>query len=236
MAPAAGKTTLAEYGRSWLAGRSDLRPVTRAKYEHMLERHVLPAFGGYELAALTASAVRNWYMGMRRRYANGTAADDCYRMLRTIVLTAVSDGLIVKSPCQVKGAGNARSAERPVASVAEVTAAVEATEERYRLAILLAAWCQLRRDDGNGLLCHAARHRGGFCRSSALSSVWFRGVRVTFLSSENPSGLDPAGVALVTAGLVALVLPLVQGRALGGRRGRRWSAQQLTVRLSSCPG
>ena len=149
--PAAGKTTLAEYGRSWLAGRSDLRPVTRAKYEHMLERHVLPALGGYELAALTPSAVRNWYMGMRRRYANGTAADDCYRVLRTIVLTAVSDGLIVKSPCQVKGAGNARSAERPVASVAEVTAAIEATDERYRLAVLLAAWCQLRRGEVLGL-------------------------------------------------------------------------------------
>jgi integrase len=125
--------------------------VTRAKYEHMLERHVLPALGGYELAALTPSAVRNWYMGMRRRYANGTAADDCYRVLRTIVLTAVSDGLIVKSPCQVKGAGNARSAERPVASVAEVTAAIEATDERYRLAVLLAAWCQLRRGEVLGL-------------------------------------------------------------------------------------
>ena len=37
--------------------------MTRAKYEHMLERHVLPTLGAYELAALSPSAVRSWYMG-----------------------------------------------------------------------------------------------------------------------------------------------------------------------------
>lgn len=137
------------YAKAWLDGRSDLRPVTRSKYEHMLERHVLPTLGAYELAALGPSAVRSWYMGMRQRYL--TTADDAYRMLRAILITAVTDGHIVKSPCQVKGAGNPRSAERPVASVAEVTAALEAVPERYRLAILLPAWCQLRRGEVLGL-------------------------------------------------------------------------------------
>ena len=51
----------------------------------------------------------------------------------------------------MKGAGQARSSERPVASVAELTAPVEATPERYQLALLLAAWCQLRRGDVLGL-------------------------------------------------------------------------------------
>jgi integrase len=147
--PKAGKITLSVYGKAWLDGRSDLRPVTRSKYEHMLERHVLPALGRYELAALGPSAVRSWYMGMRERYL--TTADDAYRMLRAILITAVTDGHIVKSPCQVKGAGNPRSAERPVASIAEVTAALEAVPERYRLAILLPAWCQLRRGEVLGL-------------------------------------------------------------------------------------
>ena len=42
-------------------------------------------------------------------------------------------------------------AERPVLSVAELTAAVETVEDRYRLAILLCAWCQLRRGEVLGL-------------------------------------------------------------------------------------
>jgi hypothetical protein len=40
-APKAGKTSLSEYARGWLGGRSDLRPVRRSKYGHMLERHVI---------------------------------------------------------------------------------------------------------------------------------------------------------------------------------------------------
>ena len=151
VAPNAGKVTLAKYARDWIVGRRDIRPVTRAKYEYMIERHVLPTLGAYELGALSPSAVRSWYMGMRERYANGTAGDDSYRMLRAILITAVTDGHLVKSPCQVKGAGNARSAERPVVSVAELTAAADAAPDRYRLAILLAAWCQLRRGEVLGL-------------------------------------------------------------------------------------
>jgi integrase len=147
--PSGGRITLAKWADAWLAGRTDLRPVTRAKYRHMLDRHVLPILGDQELAKLRPSAVRSWYMGMRARYK--TTADDAYRMLRAILTTAVTDGLIPKNPCQVKGAGQARSAERPIASIAEVNAAAEATPEHHRLAVLLPAWCQLRRGEVLGL-------------------------------------------------------------------------------------
>lgn len=40
-----------------------------------------------------------------------------YRLLRTILNTAVADDLIVKNPCNIKGAGAEQSVERPVASV-----------------------------------------------------------------------------------------------------------------------
>jgi integrase len=51
----------------------------------------------------------------------------------------------------VKGAGQARSTERPIASVAELKAAVAAAPEHHRLALLLPAWCQLRRGEVLGL-------------------------------------------------------------------------------------
>ena len=65
--------------------------------------------------------------------------------------TAVADGDLGRSPCQVRGAGQVRSPERPVASVAEVTEAVRAVPERYRLAVMLPAWCQWRRGEVLGL-------------------------------------------------------------------------------------
>jgi integrase len=72
-------------------------------------------------------------------------------MLRAILTTAVADGLIPKNPCQVKGAGQSRSSERPTASVPEVAAAAQATPKHHRLAVLLPAWCQLRRGEVLGL-------------------------------------------------------------------------------------
>jgi integrase len=147
--PSAGKVTFGEWAQSWLDARADLRPVTKAKYQHMLDRHVDPVLGPVRLSRVTPSAVRAWYMDMRERYV--TTGDDAYRMLRAILNTAVTDGLIARNPCQVRGAGQARSVERPVATVAELAAAVEAVPDRYRLAILLPAWCQLRRGEVLGL-------------------------------------------------------------------------------------
>jgi integrase len=150
--PRAGRVKLSEWSQAWVDGRSDLRPVTKAKYRHMLERHVLPVLGDVLVAKVTPSAVRHWYMDMRERYV--TTGDDAYRMLRAIFNTAVTDGLIVRNPCQVRGAGQARSAERPVATVAELAFAVDATPDRHRLALLLPAWCQLRRGEVLGLQRH----------------------------------------------------------------------------------
>ena len=147
--PAGGQITLSKWADDWLNGRTDLRPVTRAKYRHMLDRHVVPVLGTHELAKIRPSHVRAWYMAMKAKYK--TTADDAYRMLRAILTTAVTDGLIPKNPCQVKGAGQARSGERPTASVAEVGAAAAATPESHRLAGLLPAWCQLRRGEVLGL-------------------------------------------------------------------------------------
>jgi len=145
----AGKVTLADYAREWLDRRTDLRPTTRAKYAHLLNRHILPALGTTALGRIMPSAVRAWYLTLRGKHP--TTADDAYRLLRAVLATAVADDVLAVSPCKVKGAGQVRSPERPTASVAELGAAVAAAPERYRLALLLPAWCQLRRGEVLGL-------------------------------------------------------------------------------------
>jgi hypothetical protein len=129
--PAAGNLTLSTYAQNWLTGRHDLRITTRGKYTHLLADHILPAVGKRDLAKLAPSDVRHWYQALAKEHQ--TTADDAYRLLRAIINTAVADNLILHSPCQVKGAGQVRSPERPIASVAEVTKAVEVMPERYRL-------------------------------------------------------------------------------------------------------
>jgi integrase len=143
--PAAGKVTLSKFATEWLNGRSDLRETTRAKYDHLLDNHILPKLGSVPISALAPSKVRAWYHELAREHA--TTADDAYRLLRAVMNVAKADRQIAENPCQVKGAGQVRSPERPVASVRDVARAVEAVPARWRLALLLPAWCQLRRGE-----------------------------------------------------------------------------------------
>ena len=67
-----------------------------------------------------------------------------YQLLKAILNTAVEDGLIRGNPCRIKGAGRERSPERRVLTVPQVYALADATGERYRALILLAAFSSLR--------------------------------------------------------------------------------------------
>lgn len=147
--PEAGHVTLAGYANAWLRRRPDLRPSTTAKYRLLLDKHVLPQLGDVAMGSLKPSRVRDWWAALAA--VTPSTAAGAYRLLSTICKTAVSDQVIARSPCQIKGAGVERAPERPTATIAELEAAVEAASPRWRLAFLLAAWCQLRRGEILGL-------------------------------------------------------------------------------------
>jgi integrase len=146
--PRAGRITLSEYAATWLAERrtaagEPLRRTTRELYSHLLRSHVEPTFGPVRLVDIDLSAVRRWHDRLAGETSAITAAK-AYRLLRAVMSTAVTDGRIARNPCQVPGAAVERSPERPVATVAEVVALADAVEQRYRVMVLLAAWCSLR--------------------------------------------------------------------------------------------
>lgn len=147
--PKAGQVSLRRYVETWLGSRPDLRPSTRSKYVYLLEKHIVPELGDTDMANLQPTDVRSWWAKLAAD-TPATAAG-AYRLLSTICNTAVADQVILRSPCRVKGGGTERPAERPTATVAEVAAAVGAVPERFRLALALASWCQLRRGEILGL-------------------------------------------------------------------------------------
>jgi integrase len=146
--PAAGQMTLRRYASEWLEGRM-LRPTTRSKYDYLLDRHIFPTLGDAPLASVTPTSIRTWHSHLNRSHA-ATAAG-AYRLLAAIFRSAVEDEKIGRSPCKVKNGARENAVERPVATVAELGVAVAAVPARYRLAPLLAAWCQLRRGEILGL-------------------------------------------------------------------------------------
>src|SRR5207245_6048242 len=113
--------------------RPNLRPRTIDLYELLLERHIVSALGHHTLGTLTPATVRRWHADLVRASGSGSLTPaKCYRLLRTILNTALADGLIARNPCAIVGAGVEHSAERPVATLAQVWAIAEAVEPRFR--------------------------------------------------------------------------------------------------------
>jgi integrase len=114
-------------------------------YDSLLRNHILPSFAETALADITTRLVRHWHARMLAADRPGAVTvAKTYRLLRSILATAVEDGLIVKNPCVIKGAGVERSPERPVATIEQVYALAETIDPRYRMLILLATFASMR--------------------------------------------------------------------------------------------
>jgi integrase len=148
--PRRARVTLATYGRENLRiRRAGLALRTVDQYSWLLEEHILPELGKRALGDIDPSMVRLWNARLSGRHP--TTAAKAYRLLSSIMRSAVADEIVTRNPCQVKGAAVERSTERPVASMAEVAALAEAMPDHLRVAVLLGAWCQLRRGELLGL-------------------------------------------------------------------------------------
>ena len=137
-----GRKHFETYAKQWLEDRHSLRPRTRELYASQLNRHLVPAFGHLELVQITTSKVRTWHAGIAR--TKPVSAAKCYRLLSTILATAVEDRMLVANPCTIKRAGQERSPERPIPTIDQVEALASALPEHYRALVYTAAYAGLR--------------------------------------------------------------------------------------------
>jgi integrase len=142
ISPSAGSETFGDYATSWLVLRQHLRPRTRELYSYLLDRHVLPTFRDVTLADITLGRIRSWQGRLTQDHP--AIAPKAYRLVKTILGSAVEDRRLIANPCQIKGAAAEHAEERPVATIAEVDALADAVVPQYRAMILLGAWCSLR--------------------------------------------------------------------------------------------
>lgn len=146
--PDAGAVLFADFATSWVGERPGLRPKTVQLYEGLVRLHLVPAFaslGVVAVADIKPATVRKWRKKLLDSGVGPVTVAKAYRLLKTILSTAVGDGLIKVNPCQIDGAGQEHSPERPVLTITQVFALADAfTDRRYRLLILLAVFCSLR--------------------------------------------------------------------------------------------
>ncbi len=138
--------TFGDFAATWLANRQikgqALKPRTRDHYQDLLDRFILPEFGGRPLTAVTADEVEAWYLGLGSE--TPTYRAHAYSLLRTI-LGSVDPAILPSNPARIRGAGTtARRHHVEPLSLDELATLTEAMPEKRRLMVLLAAWCALR--------------------------------------------------------------------------------------------
>jgi integrase len=153
--PLAGGVTLSEYAQAWLRLRPSLRPRTLEQYEYLLRLRILPHLGHVSIRDLTTAGIRRWHSEQIAKHgSSASTAAKAYRLLRTILTTAVDDELIPRNPCRIKSAGIERPEERPILTLEQVRELADVIEPRYRAMVLLAVWTGIRYGEA-AALCRA---------------------------------------------------------------------------------
>lgn len=159
---ARSEVTLGEYAETWVATRRNsrgepLRPKTVEGYEALLrpagvttakdrEGNGGPLAGmvGRKLGEITPEIVRAWYAD---RQATGRISQTsrAYDLMKSVLKTAVDDGIIAKNPCQIRG-GSSASTGKEVSppTDAELAVIVKTIDKRYRALVVIAAAGGLR--------------------------------------------------------------------------------------------
>ncbi len=199
-----------DYANAWVAARK-LRPRTRELYEGQLRLHIFPILGSARVARIEPRDIREWYATTAKGHLSDVSVAKAYRLLRSILATAVEDGLLAKNPCQVKHGGVERSPERVIPTVADVERLSAALPGRLRLVPWMAAAGGLRRGEIFGLARrHISLAYGTLRVERALQEI--NGVGVDFVDPKTVTGVRtvvmPARlVELTAAHLVEFVGP-----------------------------
>jgi integrase len=161
--------TVLDFAMGWLATAS-VRGSTHDKYTQYVARYIAPVpvrgessdgrsrkespylattLAHTPLRKLTADQVGRWFAAIRADVP--TTAAGAYRLLSTMCKDAVRLGRIDSSPCVIRGAHKESVPESRTVPISAITRLADAVPAKLRAAVLLGAWCALRREEVLGL-------------------------------------------------------------------------------------
>jgi hypothetical protein len=102
--PRAGRITLIEWVNEWYPAQ-DLEPTTLVNYKYAIEVHILPKFGTWALADITAEEVGKWERAIVARGFARRTAKDARTTLTTILNDAIPRHIKVNPAARKRGKG-----------------------------------------------------------------------------------------------------------------------------------
>jgi integrase len=99
---APGRLTLAEYLRAWFDGyvKSNCQLRTQDGYQSIIERHLVPGLGYYQLKYLTPQTIQGYYGKASEKLSSRTVAKH-HRLLSQALKYAVRQGYLGRNPCEL---------------------------------------------------------------------------------------------------------------------------------------
>jgi len=147
--PSLGRVSFEAFATTWLDQRK-LRPRTRETYESQLA-HIVCDFGPIELRQITPADVRAWHGRLLKSGLHANTVAKVYRLFRTMLGTAVDDGLLRSNPVHIKSAAVEHAIERPILEWDQVRRLAQVIEPRFSALIWTAAASGLRFGELTGL-------------------------------------------------------------------------------------
>ena len=157
--PVRAKMTVGELAAQWMAGKVNLKPTTRARYQSVLEVHVLPRWKTTPIGRVDHGDVQAWVAQLGGRGQAGASVRKSYGVLSSILSLAVRTKRIPSNPALGVDLPPMNEKRRRYLTAAKVDAlahaaaklpddrpkvATDAAFGQYRIAVFVLAYCGLR--------------------------------------------------------------------------------------------
>jgi integrase len=73
--------------------------TTRQNYRYVLDKHILPVFGGHKMIAILPADIRAWLTSLKEAGVKPATVKHCLAVLSAIFTTAFNDQITTLNPC-----------------------------------------------------------------------------------------------------------------------------------------
>lgn len=149
--PRLGRILYREWVAEWLATAPPRRASTEARNRSLLDTHLLPAFGDWQIAGIRQRDVVGWIAELTRKGLAPSTVRECYGLLGRTLRAAVAAGLIGSSPCHDALLPKVEHEDMRFLTVGELERLAESIRPAYRSLILVGGYGGLRIGELAGL-------------------------------------------------------------------------------------
>lgn len=140
------RVSFAEWVEEWwnsnVAGR--IKASSRQTYRNMLNRHLFPAFGEYNLSEITPEVIWAYARELEARDYASSTVHGILRLLNSILRSAVEEGLILRNPCRKVHMRSEKVAKQRVLNRREQRAILAQASEKQDIPALLCLYTGMR--------------------------------------------------------------------------------------------